>query len=160
MQIGDRTVATFHYTLTDDSGRVLDSSVGGEPLTYLHGSGQIVPGLERQMAGHSAGDTFQADVAPEDAYGVSDPQLLQVVPRRQFQGVDDLEVGMQFQADAGQHSMPVTVTKIDGDEVTVDANHPLAGQRLHFAIEVTDVRDASLEELTHGHAHGPGGHHH
>lgn len=160
MQIGDRTVATFHYTLTDDSGRVLDSSVGGEPLSYLHGSGQIVPGLERQMAGRGAGDKFTADVAPEEAYGVSDPQLVQVVPRGQFQGVDDLEVGMQFHADTGQHSTPVTITRIEGDDVTVDANHPLAGQALHFAIEVTDVRDASLEELTHGHAHGPGGHHH
>jgi FKBP-type peptidyl-prolyl cis-trans isomerase SlyD len=160
MQIGDRTVATFHYTLTDASGRVLDSSSGGEPLTYLHGVGQIVPGLERHMAGRSAGDTFEVDVAPEVAYGVSDPGLVHVVPRGQFQGVDDLEVGMQFQADGGGHSMPVTISKIEGDEVTVDANHPLAGQTLHFAIEVTGVRDASVEELSHGHVHGAGGHHH
>jgi FKBP-type peptidyl-prolyl cis-trans isomerase SlyD len=83
-----------------------------------------------------------------------------VVPRGQFQGVDDLEVGMQFQADGGGHSMPVTISKIEGDEVTVDANHPLAGQTLHFAIEVTGVRDASVEELSHGHVHGVGGHHH
>jgi FKBP-type peptidyl-prolyl cis-trans isomerase SlyD len=160
MQIGDRTVATFHYTLTDDSGRVLDSSVGGEPLSYLHGMGHIVPGLERQMAGRGAGDKFAVDVVPGEGYGESDPLLVHVVPRAQFQGVDDLEVGMQFHADGGQHSAPVTITRIEGDEVTVDANHPLAGQTLHFAIEVTDVRDASPEELSHGHAHGAGGHHH
>lgn len=160
MQIADRTVATFHYTLRDAQGQVLDSSSGGEPLSYLHGSGHIVPGLERQMAGHSTGDRFTAEVGPEDAYGLSDPALVQQVARQQFQGVDELEVGMQFQADAGRHAQMVTITAIDGDQVTVDANHPLAGATLHFDIEITDVRAATAEELSHGHAHGPGGHHH
>jgi FKBP-type peptidyl-prolyl cis-trans isomerase SlyD len=160
MQIADRTVATFHYTLRDAQGQVLDSSSGGEPLVYLHGGGHIVPGLERQMAGHSAGDRFTAEVAPEEGYGASDPTLVQQVARQQFQGVDELEVGMQFQADAGRHAQMVTITAIDGDQVTVDANHPLAGATLHFDIEVTDVRAATDEELSHGHAHGPGGHHH
>ena len=160
MQIDDHAVVTFHYTLTDGSGRVLDSSLGNDPLTYLQGSGQIVPGLELQMAGHVAGDKFDAVVAPGDGYGASDPALVHVISRAQLQGVDDLEVGMQFQAEGGRHPTTVTITRIEGDDVTVDANHPLAGATLHFAIEVTDVRAATAEELSHGHVHGAGGHHH
>ena len=160
MQIGERTVATFHYTLTDAAGKVIDSSDGREPLTYLHGSGNIVPGLEKEMSGKQQGDVFNVVVAPEEGYGMPNPMMIQVVPREAFQGVDTLEVGMEFQAQTPQGPMSVAIAKIDGDEVTVDGNHPLAGQTLHFAIEVTDVRDASLEELTHGHVHGPGGHHH
>jgi FKBP-type peptidyl-prolyl cis-trans isomerase SlyD len=160
MQIGERTVASFNYTLTNDAGTVIDSSNGREPLTYLHGAGNIVPGLEKEMAGHKAGDAFNVTVAPEEGYGMPNPMMVQVVPREAFQGVDTLEVGMEFQAQTPQGPMSVAIAKIDGDEVTVDGNHPLAGQTLHFAIEVTEVRDASLEELTHGHVHGPGGHHH
>lgn len=160
MQIGERTVATFHYTLTDAAGKVIDSSDGREPLTYLHGSGNIVPGLEKEMSGKQPGDVFNVVVAPEEGYGMPNPMMVQVVPREAFQGVDTLEVGMEFQAQTPQGPMSVAIAKVDGDEVTVDGNHPLAGQTLHFAIEVTDVRDASLEELTHGHVHGPGGHHH
>ena len=160
MQIGERTVATFHYTLTDAAGKVIDSSDGRAPLSYLHGAGNIVPGLEKEMSGKKQGDTFNVVVAPEEGYGMPNPMMIQVVPREAFQGVDTLEVGMEFQAQTPQGPMSVAIAKIDGDEVTVDGNHPLAGQTLHFAIEVTDVRDASLEELTHGHVHGPGGHHH
>lgn len=160
MQIGERSVATFHYTLTDAAGKVIDSSDGREPLTYLHGSGNIVPGLEKEMSGKQQGDVFNVVVAPEEGYGMPNPMMIQVVPREAFQGVDTLEVGMEFQAQTPQGPMSVAIAKIDGDQVTVDGNHPLAGQTLHFAIEVTDVRDASLEELTHGHVHGPGGHHH
>ena len=160
MQIGERTVATFHYTLTDATGKVIDSSDGREPLSYLHGSGNIVPGLEKEMSGKQPGDSFNVVVAPEEGYGMPNPMMIQVVPREAFQGVDTLEVGMEFQAQTPQGPMSVAIAKIEGDEVTVDGNHPLAGQALHFAIEVTDVRDASLEELTHGHVHGPGGHHH
>lgn len=160
MQIAERTVASFHYTLTNDAGEVLDSSQGGQPLTYLHGVGNIVPGLEHAMAGRSAGDSFQVKVAPEDGYGLPNDFMIQVVPRAAFQGVDELEVGMQFQAQTPQGPMSVVVAKIEGDEVTVDGNHPLAGQNLNFAIEITDVRDASLEEVMHGHVHGAGGHHH
>jgi FKBP-type peptidyl-prolyl cis-trans isomerase SlyD len=160
MQIGERTVASFNYTLTNDAGTVIDSSNGREPLTYLHGAGNIVPGLEKEMAGHKAGDAFNVTVAPEEGYGMPNPMMVQVVPREAFQGVDTLEVGMEFQAQTPQGPMSVAIAKIDGDEVTVDGNHPLAGQTLHFAIEVTDVRDASLEELSHGHVHGAGGHHH
>ncbi len=160
MQIGDRTVASFHYTLTNDAGAVIDSSTDRAPLTYLHGAGNIVPGLEKELVGHQAGDTFDVVVRPDEGYGMPDPMMIQVVPRESFQGVDNLEVGMEFQAQTPQGPMSVAIAKIDGGEVTVDANHPLAGQNLHFAIEVTDVRDASLEELTHGHVHGEGGHHH
>lgn len=160
MQIGQRTVASFHYTLTNDSGQVIDSSADREPLTYLHGAGNIVPGLEKEMDGRKAGDVFNVVVAPEEGYGMPNPMMIQVVPKDAFQGVDTLEVGMEFQAQTPQGPMSVAIAKIDGEEVTVDGNHPLAGQTLHFAIEVTDVRDASLEELSHGHVHGVGGHHH
>ena len=160
MQIGERTVATFHYTLTDSTGKVIDSSADRAPLAYLHGAGNIVPGLEKELAGRKQGDSFNVVVSPEEGYGMPNPMMVQVVPREAFQGVETLEVGMEFQAQTPQGPMSVAIAKIDGDEVTVDGNHPLAGQTLHFAIEVTSVRDASLEELTHGHVHGEGGHHH
>lgn len=160
MQIAERTVASFHYTLTDEAGRVIDSSSGHGPLTYLHGAGNIVPGLEKAMLGRSVGDAFDVVVAPEEGYGEPNEMLVQVVPRAAFQGVEELAVGMEFQAHTPQGPMSVAIAKIEGDEVTVDGNHPLAGRTLHFAIEVTDVREASLEEVMHGHVHGEGGHHH
>lgn len=160
MQIAERTVASFHYTLTDEAGRVIDSSSGHGPLTYLHGAGNIVPGLEKAMLGRSVGDAFDVVVAPEEGYGEPNEMLVQVVPRAAFQGVDELAVGMEFQAHTPQGPMSVAIAKIEGDEITVDGNHPLAGRTLHFAIEVTDVREASLEEVMHGHVHGEGGHHH
>jgi FKBP-type peptidyl-prolyl cis-trans isomerase SlyD len=160
MQIAENTVASFHYTLTNDAGEVLDSSRGREPLLYLHGAGNIVPGLEQAMEGRSAGDTFKVDVAPEQGYGKRHDGLIQKVPREAFQGVDTLEVGMQFQASGPQGAMSVTITAVDGDQVTVDGNHPLAGETLHFDIEVAAVRAASAEEMAHGHVHGEGGHQH
>lgn len=160
MQIAENTVASFHYTLTNDAGEVLDSSRGKEPLTYLQGAGNIVPGLEEAMAGKRVGDSFKVDVAPEDGYGVHHDGLVQDVPRVAFQGVDEIEPGMSFQASTPQGVHSVTVTKITADTITVDGNHPLAGQTLHFDVEVTDVRAASAEERSHGHVHGPGGHHH
>ncbi len=160
MQIAARTVVAFHYTLTNDEGEVLDSSLERGPLAYLQGAGNIVPGLEAQMAGHVAGDRFTADVAAADGYGDYISELVQVVPRASFAGVDELEVGMQFQAQTGQGAIAVVVTAIDGDEVTVDGNHPLAGETLHFAVEIVEVRAASDEEVQHGHVHGAGGHHH
>lgn len=160
MQIGERTVASFHYTLTNDAGQVIDSSAGKEPLTYLHGAGNIVPGLEKEMTGRQRGDVFNVAVAPEQGYGVPDPLMIQVVAKDAFQGVATLEVGMEFQAQTPQGPMSVAIASIDGDQVTVDGNHPLAGQILHFSVEITDVRDASLEELSHGHVHGAGGHQH
>ncbi|HEY2344973.1 MAG TPA: peptidylprolyl isomerase [Xanthomonadaceae bacterium] len=160
MQIADRTVASFHYTLTNDAGEVIDASPAGEPMAYLHGASNIVPGLEQAMAGRSVGEKFDVVVAPEFGYGVRHPQLVQVVPRAAFQGVDTIEPGMQFQAQGGQGPMVVMVTAVDAENVTVDGNHPLAGVALHFAIEVADVRAATAEELEHGHVHGAGGHHH
>lgn len=160
MQIAENTVASFHYTLTNDAGEVLDTSRGREPLVYLHGAGNIVPGLEEAMAGHKTGDSFKVDVAPEDGYGNHHEGLVQDVPRGAFQGVDEIEPGMSFQANTPQGVHSVTVTKVTPDIVTVDGNHPLAGQTLHFEVEVTDVRAASAEELEHGHVHGAGGHHH
>jgi FKBP-type peptidyl-prolyl cis-trans isomerase SlyD len=160
MQIAERTVASFNYTLTNDAGEIIDTSTGRAPLAYLHGAGNIVPGLEKEMAGRQTGDRFEVVVAPEEGYGLPNPMLIQTVPRAAFQGVDTVEVGMEFQAQTPQGPLSVVVSKVDADEVTVDGNHPLAGQTLHFAIEVVDVRDASLEELAHGHVHGAGGHHH
>ena len=160
MQIAPNSVAAFHYTLTDDQNQVIDSSAGRAPLTYLHGSGQIVPGLEKQMDGRSVGDKFVAEVAPEEGYGVHQPELMQEVPRDAFQGVEDIQPGMQFQGRGPQGEINVTVTKVEDDKVFIDGNHPLAGKTLHFAIEITEVREASAEELEHGHVHGAGGHHH
>lgn len=159
MQIADRCIASFNYTLTNDAGDVLDTSNGREPLAYLHGAGNIVPGLEKAMEGKSAGDTFKVDVDPGEGYGERHDALVQVVPREAFQGVDDIQPGMQFQAQSNQGVMSVTVTKIEDGQVTVDGNHPLAGETLHFDIEVTEVREATAEELEHGHAHGAGGAH-
>jgi FKBP-type peptidyl-prolyl cis-trans isomerase SlyD len=160
MQITENTVAAFHYTLTNGAGEVLDSSEGREPLLYLHGAGNIVPGLEKAMEGRKVGDSFKVDVAPEEGYGQRHDGLVQVVPRAAFQGVDTVEVGMQFQASGPQGQMSVTIAKVEDDNVTVDGNHPLAGETLHFAVEVTDVRAATEEEISHGHVHGEGGHQH
>ena len=160
MQIANNAVVSFNYTLTDDQGQVLDSSEGREPLTYLQGSGQIVPGLENAMAGHQVGDKFKVDVKPEEGYGIHHAELIQEVPREAFQGVDDVRPGMQFQGQGPQGVINVTVTKVEDGKVHIDGNHPLAGQTLHFAVEITGVRAASEEELAHGHVHGEGGHHH
>ncbi len=160
MQIEDRRVASFHYTLTNDGGDVIDSSREREPLAYLHGAGNIVPGLEKAMAGRQAGDTFKVEVKPQEGYGPRHDELVQTVPMKAFQGVPEVKPGMQFQANGPQGPMLVTVKAVDGDEVSIDGNHPLAGQNLHFDVEVTEVREATEEELTHGHVHGEGGHQH
>jgi FKBP-type peptidyl-prolyl cis-trans isomerase SlyD len=160
MQIADRTVVSIHYTLTDDAGSVIDSSEGREPLAYLHGSGNIVPGLENALTGRAPGDKLDVTVAPEEGYGAHHAGLVQVLPRSAFHGVDELEPGMQFTAQGNRGPLTVHITSIAGDEVTVDGNHPLAGKKLNFAVEIVDVRAASDEELAHGHVHGPGGHHH
>ena len=152
--IGDKSVVSMHYKLTDSSGDVLDSSEGGEPLTYLHGAGTIIPGLENALVGKVAGDSLQVEIPPADGYGEIQQELMQVVPREAFQGVEQLEPGMAFQAQ-GQDgsSRQIVVREINGDDITVDGNHPLAGVDLHFDVQVVEVREASEEELAHGHAH-------
>jgi len=160
MQIAKHRVVSIEYTLTDDEGTVLDSSRGREPLVYLHGVGQMIPGLEAALADRGAGDTLQVRVLPADAYGERDDSLVQKASRSQLQGVDEIEVGMQFQAGGPQGRQIVTVVSIDGDQVTLDANHPLAGVPLTFAVEVVGVRAATPQELQHGHIHGPHGHDH
>jgi FKBP-type peptidyl-prolyl cis-trans isomerase SlyD len=161
MLVAQDKVVLIHYTLTDDTGKVLDSSSGGEPLAYLHGQGNIIPGLEKALEGKQAGDKLNVRVEPSEGYGVRDDSLVQQVPRRSFGSVATLEPGMQFHAQSSQgHTRVVTVTRVQGDMVTVDGNHPLAGEVLTFDVEVAEVRDATGEELEHGHVHGPGGHHH
>lgn len=160
MQVAENSVVLIHYTLTNDQGEVLDSSSGGEPLAYLHGSGNIIPGLEKALEGKQAGDKLVVKVAPADGYGERNDSLIQQVPKRAFQGVAQIQPGMSFTAQSSQGPMQVTVTAVAGDMVTVDGNHPLAGETLNFDVEVAEVRKATLEELSHGHVHGPGGHHH
>ncbi|MFQ3786811.1 FKBP-type peptidyl-prolyl cis-trans isomerase [Halomonas sp. A29] len=160
MQIAQNSVVAFHYTLTNDAGEVLDSSEGRQPLTYLHGAGNIIPGLEKQLEGREAGEKLNVTVSPEEGYGEVQPQLVQEVPRDAFQGVEAVEPGMQFQAQTQGGPLMVTVTKVEGDTVTVDGNHPLAGQKLNFDVEISNVREASQEEIEHGHVHGEGGHQH
>ena len=159
MQIAQDAVVLIHYTLTDDDGKTLDSSAGGEPLAYLHGNGNLIPGLERELAGRSAGDKLQVKIAPKDGYGEFDQALIQRVPRRSLKGIGNLRVGMQLHAQSDHGVRAVTVTQIAGDMVTIDGNHPLAGKNLNFDVEIADVRAATEEELSHGHVHGPGGHH-
>jgi len=160
MQIAKDAVVTIHYTLKNDAGETLDSSAGGDPLAYLQGNGNLVVGLENALEGKKVGDKVSVKVSPVEGYGEYDKALVQQVPRRSFKGIANVQVGMQFQVQSDHGPRAVTVTNVVGDMVTVDGNHPLAGQNLNFDIEITDVRVATDEELSHGHVHGPGGHHH
>lgn len=159
MPISDNTVVRIHYTLKNESGDILDSSAGREPLIYLHGVGNIIPGLEAALAGHEAGDTVQASIEPKDAYGERFEELVQAIPRSAFP-VQDIQPGMQFSAGTDEGGQIVTVVKVEDDIITIDGNHPLAGETLHFDVEVVDLREATEEETAHGHVHGPGGHDH
>jgi len=156
MQVTVNRVVTIHYTLTDDSGTVLDQADAGQPLVYIHGAGNIIPGLEKALADKQSGDQVDVTIAPEDAYGERVESMVQTVPRKMFQGIDNIEPGMRFQADGNTGRVLVSVTKVEDDQVTIDGNHPLAGETLTFAVEIADVRDATAEELEHGHVHGPG----
>ncbi len=160
MQIKENSVVNIHYTLTNDAGEVLDSSSGKEPLMYMHGHNNLIPGLEDQLAGKKEGDKFNADVEAEDAYGLHHEEAIQQIPLSALANIPNLEVGMQLQASTDQGPVAVRVAEINDDHVVLDGNHPLAGQRLHFAVEVMSVRDATPSELEHGHAHGGDGHHH
>lgn len=160
MQVADNMAVSIHYTLTNDKGEVLDSSIGDEALVYLHGEGNIISGLEKALDGKAVGDKFNVRLAAADAYGEFMEDRIQVISRAMFEGVDELEVGMQFQADVSDGPGIVTITNIDADNITIDGNHPLAGEPLTFAVEVVAIRAATEEELDHGHVHGAGGHHH
>jgi FKBP-type peptidyl-prolyl cis-trans isomerase SlyD len=161
MSIKHNSAVSFHYTLTDDSGQQLDSSDGRQPLSYLHGAGNIIPGLESALEGKDVGDKMTVSVKAEEGYGEVQPALIQEVPRGSFQGVDSIEVGMQFEAQTGNgDSVPVTVTAITDESITVDGNHPLAGKNLNFDVSIEEVRDATAEEIDHGHVHDDAGHTH
>ena len=160
MQISANMVVSIDYTLTDDQGTVIDSSEGRGPLAYLHGMNNIIPGLENALEGKSKGDSLQVKVSPEEGYGERSEELTQAIPKQMFEGNDDIQVGMQFQTMTEQGPHVVTVTQIDDDTITVDGNHPLAGENLNFDVTVVDIREATAEELDHGHVHGPEGHDH
>jgi FKBP-type peptidyl-prolyl cis-trans isomerase SlyD len=152
--IGDNAVVSIHYKLSDAEGNEMENSAGAEPLTYLHGAGNLIPGLETALAGKVAGDELSVTVPAEEAYGEVEPQLIQAVDREVFQGVENIEPGMVFQAQGQDGSAQrVVVREVEGDNVTIDANHPLAGVALHFEVEVVDVRPATDEEVAHGHVH-------
>ncbi len=154
MNIEKDSVVTIHYTLTDDRGTELDSSANHGPLNYLHGARNIIPGLENALAGKKVGDSLTVSVKPEDGYGLVDPAKIQEIPLSAFEGVESVKPGMQFQAHDSQGNVQnITVNKVEGDIVTIDANHPLAGKVLHFAVKIENVRKATPEEISHGHIH-------
>jgi FKBP-type peptidyl-prolyl cis-trans isomerase SlyD len=160
MQVAKHAVVTIAYTLTAPDGEVIDTSDGGEPLAYVHGTGSLVPGLESALVGKQKGDRFDVRVAPEQGYGERDEGLVQVVERKKLPPGLELEVGVQLQARGADGDLIVTVVKLEEGRVTLDGNHPLAGMPLKFVGEIRDVRAATPAELSHGHVHGPGGHHH
>ncbi len=159
MPITKNSVVAFAYTLTDDDGEIIDSADTQEPLVYLHGYGQLIAGMENALAGREAGDRFSIVLPPEEAYGVYDENLAGAVPRSAFEGADEVAVGMQFQMEFPGGLRVVTVSAVDAQHVTVDGNHPLAGETLHFDIEVVSIRPASRDEIEHRHAHPAGGAH-
>jgi FKBP-type peptidyl-prolyl cis-trans isomerase SlyD len=153
MQIKKGCVVAMHYTLTNDQGDVLDSSEGRDPLKFLQGANNIIIGLEKAMEGKQVGDAFEVTVEPEEAYGVRHEQMIQKVPLSAFQGVDNVAVGMTFHAETEHGPVPVKITELVGDVVTVDGNHELAGQRLHFKVSIEEVREATPEEMEKIHNH-------
>ncbi len=161
MTIGKHKVVEFHYTVSDAATKEqLDSSKDSEPLTYLHGANNIIPGLEAELDGKSVGDEFEVTIAAADAHGEYSDDRVQVVPISAFEGVEKIEPGVMVAAETEQGAIEMIITDVNGDQVTVDANHPLAGRSLTFQVSVELIRDASAEEIDHGHAHGPGGHQH
>ncbi|HTV97432.1 MAG TPA: peptidylprolyl isomerase [Steroidobacteraceae bacterium] len=160
MDIAADSVVLIHYTLKDDGGKVLDSSSGGDPLAYIQGHGNLVPGLEKALEGKTDGSRLAVTLSPAEGYGARSEALVQRVPKRTLQRSGEIRKGMQFRAQTEQGLRVFTVTAVTGDMVTLDGNHPLADQTLHFEVEVIGVRSATAEELEHGHVHGPGGHHH
>ncbi len=154
LMIGANSVVSMHYKLTDNDGNVIDSSEGMEPLTYLHGAGNIIPGLENALVGKVEKDTLTVKVQPSEGYGEVVQELIETVPKSAFQGTDEIKEGMAFEAQNQNGQMQrIVVKKVEGDLVTVDANHPLAGVELNFDVQIVSVREASEEEISHGHVH-------
>jgi FKBP-type peptidyl-prolyl cis-trans isomerase SlyD len=155
MKVEEHAVVLIHYVLTNNDKEVLDSSEGQDPLAYLHGTGHLIPGLEAQLLGKVAGDKLNVTVQPGDGYGEFNKELVQTVPSDVFEGVESIEPGMQFQTskEGGSGGETITVVSVENDEVTIDGNHPLAGETLHFAVDIIEVREATAEELEHGHVH-------
>ena len=160
MKVGKDKVVLMHYTLKNDAGDVIDSSEGGDPLPFLQGHGNIIPGLESVLEGSKVGDKLDVSIKPEEGYGLHMKDAIQEIPSSALKGIDDVKVGMQLQSqDQDGNAFLVTVTKIEDDKITVDANHPLAGQTLHFSVSIESVRKAEAEELSHGHVHSNGHEH-
>ena len=161
MQVGKDKVVLMHYTLKNDAGDVIDSSDGADPLPFLQGHGNIIPGLESALEGSKVGDKLDVSIEPEEGYGIRMQDAIQEIPSSALKGVDEVKVGMQLQSqDKDGNAFLVNVTKIEDDKITVDGNHPLAGQTLHFSVRIKSVRKAEAEELSHGHVHADGQHHH
>lgn len=160
MQVSEKTVVSFHYTLSNQAGEKLESSEGSDPTLYLHGANNIIRGLESAMNGKSVSDVFEVDLPPEQAYGLRNESKQQRVPIKHLLYKGKLKAGMVVQLNTDQGRRSVTVVKAGRHSADIDANHPLAGQQLHFQIEIVDIRAATEEEIAHGHAHGPGGHQH
>jgi len=158
--IADQKVVSLNFTVKDGQEQIIDSSEGGSPLVYLHGQNNIIPGLEAALEGKAIGDEFDVTIEPAEGYGDYNEEILQVMPKEAFQGVETIEPGMVFTAQTQNGPVQLAVTKIEGEQVTVDPNHPLAGKTLNFTGSVIEVRDATEEELAHGHVHGEGGHQH
>ena len=161
MKVGKDKVVLMHYTLKNDAGDVIDSSDGADPLPFLQGHGNIIPGLESALEGSKVGDKLDVSIKPEEGYGERMKDAIQEIPSSALQGVDEVKVGMQLQSpDKDGNAFLVSVTKIEDDKITVDGNHPLAGQTLHFSVSIESIRKAEAEELSHGHVHADGNHHH
>lgn len=157
MQITENKVVLLHYAVSDSEGTLIDSSYDHQPLAVIHGTGYLIPGLEDALEGHSAGDKFEVAVTAAQAYGEREDGFVQTVPKELFAGIEDLDVGTQLRATTDDGEQTVIVIDVTDDEITVDGNHPLAGLDLQFDVEILEVRDATAEELTHGHVHGEGG---
>ena len=161
MTIKNNSVVSMQYELKDDEGNVLDASQPGEPLNYLHGAENIIPGLEKALIGKKTGDALEVSVTPEDGYGEYQDDLIQNVPKEAFEGIDDLAPGLELQAQEEDGTMRFfTIQEVKDKEVVIDSNHPLAGMNLNFKVSIEEIREASKEELEHGHVHSPGDHHH
>ena len=161
MQIAKHTVVSMEYVLKNQQGEVLDQTSEGEAFSFIHGTGSIISGLEDALEGKQAGDDLEVNIPPEQAYGERDDSQQQQVPRTQFENPDEIQVGMMFHTQTPEGNVSVvTVVHTDAEHITVDANHPLAGETLNFNVKVLEVREATPEELDHGHVHGPGGHEH